>query len=135
MNGRFVLGILLALVLIVGLIGIGVYAYNIGVTQGLAQSGKFVAPVEGVAPYPFYGGPFFFHPFGFGFGFFGCLFPLLFLFLIFALFRGFWWRGRMGWGGPRSRWENGVPPRFEEWHQRAHGASGGQSGGPQTAGK
>lgn len=120
MNGRFFLGILIAVVLIAGLVGIGVYAYNVGVTQGLAQSGKLVAPVTGVAPYPFYGGPFY-HPFGVGFGFLGCLFPLLFFFLIFSLFRGLWWRGHMGWGGRHGPWENGVPSRFEEWHRRSHG--------------
>jgi hypothetical protein len=135
MNGRFVLGILLVLVLLAGLVGIGVYAYNVGVTQGLAQSGKLVAPVTGVAPYPFYGRPFFFHPFGFGFGFLGCLFPLLFFFLVFSLFRGFWWRGHMGWSGAHGRWGNGVPPRFEEWHRQAHGETQRQSDAPQSAGK
>lgn len=135
MNGRFVLGILLSLVLIAGLLGIGVYAYDVGVTQGLAQSGKLVAPATGVAPYPFYGGPFFFHPFGFGFGFLGCLFPLLFFFVVFSLFRGLWWRGHMGWGGTHGRWETGVPPRFEEWHRRAHGENAGRSEAPPNTAK
>jgi hypothetical protein len=135
MNGRFVLGILLVLVLIAGLVGIGVYAYNVGVDQGLAQSGKLVAPATGVAPYPFYGGPFFFRPYGFGFGFLGCLFPLLFFFLIFALFRGLWWRGYGGWGRSHEHWENGVPPRFEEWHRRSHGENVAQSDAPRTAAK
>lgn len=134
MNGRFVLGTLLALVLIVALIGVGVYAYDLGVGQGLAQSGKLVAPSTGVAPVPFYGGPFFYRPFGWGFGFLGCLFPLLFFFLIFALFRGLWWRGA-GWGGRYGPWGNGVPPRFEEWHRRLHEGDAGTSGTAQAGGR
>jgi hypothetical protein len=135
MNGRFVLGILLALVLIVALLGIGVYAYNVGVSQGLAQSGTLQAPATGVAPYPYFARPYLFRPFGFGFGFLGCLFPLLFIFLIFVLLRGFWWGGHRGWGGPRPYGNNGVPPRFEEWHRRAHGEGVAQPESPQAAGK
>lgn len=126
MNGRIALGILLVLVVIAGLIGVGVYSYGIGVNQGLASSGNLVAPVGGLAPYPFYARPFYFHPFGFGFGFLGCLFPLLFFFLFFGLMRAFWWQGHMGYGGPQGRWGNHVPSRFEEWHRRAHGETAGQ---------
>lgn len=136
MNGRFVFGIVIVLVLIVGLIGVGVYAYDLGVGQGLAQSGKLVAPTGGSVPVPYYApvGPFFYRPFGWGFGFLGCLFPLLFFFLIFSLFRGFWWRGP-GWGGRYGPWTNGVPPRFEEWHQRAHEGSPASSGTGQSSSK
>jgi len=129
MNRRIILGILLALVLVAGAVAVGAYAYNAGVAQGLVQSGQLVAPEGGTVPYPYYGGPFFWHrPFGFGFGFLGCLFPLLFFFLFFGLLRGLFW-GRWGggqrgwgshgpWGGEHSR---GVPPMFEEWHKQAHG--------------
>ena len=130
MNGRIILIGLLVLALLAGAVGVGVYAYNAGVAQGLVQSGKLVAPEGGVAPYPYYGGPFFFHqPFGFGFGFLGCLFPLLFFFLIFGLLRGIFWRGPWGWrhgwgGGHHGPWgKGGVPPMFEEWHRQAHGQS------------
>ncbi len=119
MNGRFVLGVLLAVVLIVGAVGVSVYAYNAGVAQGMVDSGKSVAPAAGVAPYPYYGGPFFFHPFGWGFGFLGCLFPLLFFFLFFGLLRGIFWGGRWGWRHNRH-WENGAPPMVEEWHRKMH---------------
>ena len=143
MNRRVVLGVLVVLVLIVGAVAVGGYAYQIGVAQGLANSGKLVAPQgDGVGVTPFYyGAPYFYHPFGFGFGFLGCLFPLLAFFLIFALIRGLlWrggWRGRRGWGGhgwgrgygsggPGGGPDSGpggqeVPPMFAEWHKRAHG--------------
>jgi len=49
---------------------VGGIAYNIGVSQGIAQSGKIVASPGGPFPYPYYG----WHPWGFGF----FLFPLFF---------------------------------------------------------
>jgi hypothetical protein len=118
MNGRMVLRVLLALVVIAGMVGIGVYVYNAGVAQGMAASGKIVVPEGGVAPYPYYGRPFFFGPYGFAFG--GCLFPLLFIFLAAVLLRGIFWRGHWTREGHRSHWEKGVPPMFEEWHRKAH---------------
>lgn len=120
MNGRTISVVVLVLLLIAGAIGVGAYAYNVGVAQGLAESGKLVAPAPGVVPYPYYG-PYFFHgPFGFGYGLLGCLVPLLFFFLFFGLLRGIFWRGHWGWGGHYGWREKGVPPMFEEWHQRAH---------------
>ncbi len=116
MNGRTVLWVLVALILILGAAGAAVYVYNMGVAQGLAQSGKLVAPEPGGVPYPYYGGPFFFRPFGFGF--LGLLFPLFFFLLFFALLRGIFWGGR--WGRHYDRWGRGVPPAFDEWHRRAH---------------
>ncbi|HEX9246269.1 MAG TPA: hypothetical protein VGA35_08905, partial [bacterium] len=76
----------------------------------------------GAAPYPMYAYPA--YPYGypfhgpFGFGFFGLLGPILFIFLLFALARGLFWRG-YGYGCGRGG-GRGVPPRFEEWHRRAH---------------
>ena len=123
MNGRFVLGILLALVLIGGAVGIGAMAYNAGVTQGMVASGKAVAPAEGAAPYayPFYG-PFFFRPFGWGFGFLSCLFPLLFFFIVFSMLRMLFWGGRWGWRHHRhwDRDEHDIPPMVAEWHRKMH---------------
>ncbi|MBF8281595.1 MAG: hypothetical protein HW378_510 [Anaerolineales bacterium] len=142
MNGRTILIGLLVLALLAGAAGVGVYAYNAGVAQGLVQSGK-VTVVEG-GPYANYGGPFFFpRPFGFGFGFLGCLFPLLFFFLIFGLLRGLLWRGpwgwRRGWGGGghhgHGPWgEGSVPPMFEEWHRRAHSQAPSESTEPPSSG-
>ncbi len=119
MDGRILARVLLALVLLAVLAGVGVYVYNAGVAQGMADSGKLVAPAPGGAPYPYYGGPFFYRPWGFGFPFLGLLFPLLFLLFFITLIRGIFWRGRWGWGSPRYD-ERGVPPAFDEWHRRAH---------------
>jgi len=131
MNRRIVFGFLLGLVLIVGAVTIGFYAYQAGIAQGLAQSGKLVAPAPpaGIV-YPYWGGPFFYHgPFGFGgFGFLGCLIPLLFFFLLTRLlfWPRYWFWGHRGPGGPGA-WEKGVPPKFEEWHRRAHGGPTGSA--------
>ena len=122
MYGRIVLGVLIALLLIAGAVGIGVYAYNFGVAQGMADSGKLVAPAAGAVPSPYLYRPFGFHSFGFGFGFLGCLVPLFFFFLLFGLCRAFIWRGRWGWGGMHHRhWDgNTPPPMVEEWHRKMH---------------
>ncbi len=133
MKSRIVVAVLVTLALIAGAIGVGAVSFNAGVAQGLAQSGKLAELAQsgaGIGPHAFYGGPMFFHrPFGFGFGFLGCLVPLLFLFLAFSLVRGFMWRRHWGWGmhgGGHGPWSNkdGAPPMFEEWHRRAHGEGG-----------
>jgi hypothetical protein len=116
-----------AVVLVVLLaVGIGIPAYNMGVAQGLADSGKIVVPPAGAPPaavppvgVPYgYGWRGHFGPFGFGFGFLWCLFPLLFFFLFFGVMRAVFWKSGFGWRGSNG---TGVPPRFEEWHKRAHG--------------
>ena len=108
---------LLAAILILVLGGaIAVGAYDAGLAQGAAQ----LVPAAGGAPAVAYYG----HPYGWGFGFFpfGFLFPILGLFLFFALMRALIGGGRgyghRGWYGDT---EHGVPGRFEEWHKRAHG--------------
>lgn len=113
MRGGF-FGLLFAILLIAVVVGVGYYGYNMGVAQGVANSGKLIPPETSVAPYPYYR-PFFFHPFGF----FGWLVPIFFFFLFFALIRAIFWGGHWGWGHHRH-WEDGVPPRFEEWHKRSH---------------
>ena len=60
---------------------------------------------------------------------FGIFFIPLIIFLVFALMRGFFWRGGRGgpWGngdGPSGR---GAPGWFDEWHRQAHA-----TGGPAT---
>ena len=52
MNGRTIARILLAIVLIGGAIGLGVTAYNAGVTAGLVQSGQAVVVPGGVPSRP-----------------------------------------------------------------------------------
>ena len=141
MTRRIVIGILIVLLLAAGAVGVGVMAYRAGVVQGMVTSGQVItAPDGGRGPdvfvYP--GGPFMYRGhwgFGGGFGFLGCLFPILFFFLLFGLFRLIvgprrwgWGGGYRGWGGPGGPggpgWgsaEHPVPPMFEEWHRRAHG--------------
>ena len=109
---------------------VGIFSYQAGMAAGLAA--KVPEGAAAVAPYWYYGP----HFFGFGFGFLGCLFPLLGFFLIFSLIRLIFWRGgwggrhgwgRHGWGGPEGQGQDfgpggqGVPPMFSEWHKRAHG--------------
>jgi hypothetical protein len=96
----------IALLVIVAIVGVGIYEYRLGVAQGIATSGKIPAGAPGFYPYPHWG----FHPFGF-------VFPLLFLFLIFGLGRRVFWGG---WGGPR-RWRgDGTSADLEKWHREAH---------------
>jgi hypothetical protein len=117
MRGLFALIVTL---LIAGIVGVG--AYQLGVAQGLATTGTTPGAVAPV---------YYYHPFFFG-GF-GFLFPLLFIFLIFALIRGAFWGGRRyyggGWGGYGQR------ERIEELHRELHGQTardGGASSTPPT---
>jgi hypothetical protein len=124
MNGRTIAGVLLTLLLVAGAIGIGITAYNAGVTQGLADSGQVVvAPGYPVGPYV--GG----YGYGWGhggFGFFG-----FFIFILIALFRavlgGGRGHGRGGWGGPGWGGPGGRGPwsdRAREIHDELHRTSG-----------
>ena len=128
MNGKIVLRIVSALVLIAAIAGIAFFAFQAGVAKGSPVSIEAPSGQAVPAPYQFYGygyGMPFHRPFGFGLG---CLGPLLVLFLLFVALRAFrllFWGPRWEWGrhhGPWGRhWEGGVPPMFEEWHKRAHG--------------
>jgi hypothetical protein len=117
---RILVGVLLVVAVTAGVAGIANYAYQ----SGVAQSGRLPVPGPGAGPVPAYPSPGYAYGYPyhgpFGFGFFGLLFPVLFIFLLFALMRGMCWRG---YGGGRH-WEKGVPQRFEEWHRRAHETKG-----------
>ena len=108
MGNRFGFRLLLGIALVGALAVVGVYTYNLGLAHGIAESGQLVAAPGSGAPVVIW--PW---PWGFGFGFF----PFFFVLLCFFLLR------RAFWGGPRWGWHHyrdGVPPRFEEWHRRAH---------------
>jgi hypothetical protein len=125
MFGTFgrVLGVILFVAVLAG-IGIGVY--NAGVNEGLAQA-AIAAQAAGDDPavvIPPYAGP---YGYGYGwhgggFGFFGILFGILVLFLLFGLIRAaFGWgrwngggRGPGGWGG------GGREERIAEYHRELH---------------
>jgi len=110
MSGRWFLRGLFALVVIVALIGVGVYVFNAGVAQGVAASGEgaVVTPYAGPIYYP-----------RFGFGLLWCL-PLLLLFFLFPLFGG--WRRHTMWRHSPGEWGDKVPPMVAEWHRRMHEA-------------
>jgi len=99
-------GILITLIAVLLLGGVAGVAYEAGAAAGAA------AGATGLAAHPY-----FWHAFGFGlFPLFGFLFPLLFIFLIFAMVRALSWGGRghgyaRGWGGRRM---------LDEWHREAH---------------
>jgi hypothetical protein len=129
MTGRTIARILLVVVLVGAAIGIGVTAYDVGLNNGLAQSGHVVVAPDGypIAPYVGYG-----WGFGHGFGLFGFFGLLLFLFLVFALIRAAF-GGRRGWGGwgpghhggsgmsrgdwRGSPWESRAREIHDEWHR------------------
>ena len=129
MNGKIVVRIVSALVLIAAIAGIAYFAFNAGMAQGSPVTIQAPSGESAQMPYPYngYGMPFH-RPFGPGFDCFGMLILLFLFFLAVKAFRFmFWgprWGGHMGgrglWG--RHGWGEGdVPPMFQEWHKRAHG--------------
>jgi len=124
MDGKIWFRILAGLVLIAAVAGIAFFAFNAGVATHV----QLPATANGQAPSPYYGYGFW-HPFPF-FGL-GCFGPLIALFLLFIALRAIsfiFWGPRWGhWGHMhRAHWrhgwgEEGVPPMFQEWHDRAHG--------------
>jgi hypothetical protein len=139
-NGRFALRVIFSIVLIVLVLGgaavLGWMAYNAGLAQGVAQNNVAVAPqASGSAAIPVYpfrqwAGPWY----GFGFGPLACLFPLLFVFLVFALIRSVFWMGMGGhrfggWGprGPLGDRQQGFREMAEEWHRQAHSKAEGDT--------
>ena len=128
MSGRTLAGALLAIVVIAGGIFLGVGAYNAGVTQGLIESGQIASPG------PHIGGPYVGWGYGWGgpgFGFFGFLGALFFIFLVIALIRVAFGRGR-GWGGPGG-WDRGPggfgpsESRARQMHDEWHRTEGSRS--------
>jgi hypothetical protein len=94
---------------------IGIGAYNAGVAQGIAESGRAMAAPPPGTPYV-YVWP---RPWAFGVFPFFPIFPIFFVVFLFFALRGLLWRSP--WRGGWARWHDGVPPAFEEWHRRAHG--------------
>ncbi len=126
--------VIAGIVLLAAIVGIGVFAYNAGMTQAALTTLPAPSAEVGAQPYPYAGyGMHYWHPFPFfSFGCFGLLLPLFLLFLAFGAFRRMLWGPRWGWHGMHhmhrmgmmgAEGERGVPPFFEEWHKRAHGES------------
>ncbi len=131
MNGRFILRVLAALVLVAVAIGIGTAVYNAGVTTGLTEAAQQAAASGDPMPvvrdgYGYgWGAPYAHGPFGFGFGFFGIIFWIFGIFLLIGLLRfafgGRW--GGPGSGGPGRRGNGGWGGRYErmdELHRELH---------------
>jgi hypothetical protein len=117
MNRRVVAAMALVLIALVVGAAVGTTAYRAGVMRGLAEAGRLPVPDPGTATLPYgYYGPFWAHG-PWGFAPWGFLFPLLFIGVLFVLLRGLFWGRGCGGHGP---WSTEVPPRFEEWHRRAH---------------
>jgi hypothetical protein len=113
MNNRSLIRVLAIVALVIAsAAAIGIGAYNAGVAQGIAESGRAIAASPAGTPYVYL------WPRPWGFGFFP-IFPIFFVIFLFFVVRGLLWRGpwRGGWG---CRYD-GVPPAFDEWHRRAHG--------------
>ncbi len=130
---RFFAAILLIVVLAIGGGVIATTAYQAGLDTAIttATNGTVVAPVV----VPAYG--FGWHGAGFGFGFFSLFATLFFVFIVLALLRAVFFRGRShrdGWGpgrswgaghGPwdgqgRSPWEARAHDTFDTWHRQSH---------------
>ncbi len=124
---RTIAAILLVALLAIGGGFIAVTAYQAGlgtaVTTAVAEGGATV-----VAPIAPYGIGYGYGWHGGGFGFFGFLGTLLFIFIVFGLIRAIFWRGGPGrgpWGhdhGGRGRtfWDSRFGESFDDWHRRAH---------------
>jgi hypothetical protein len=122
MFGRGIFGVLAAIVVVALVAGIGFGVYNAGVSEGIAEAAR-AAQAAGDSPavvYPPYVGH---HGYGWGgggFGFFGILFGILFLFLIFGLIRAAFGWGRWGGGGRGpGGWES-RNERIAELHRELH---------------
>jgi hypothetical protein len=113
MDSRLLRALAVAALVIVGAAAIAIGAYNAGVANGIAESGRMIAAPPAGVPYVYV------WPRPWGFGYFP-FFPILFFLFFFFAVRALLWRGRWH-GGWRSRYP-GVPPAFEEWHRRAHAA-------------
>ena len=130
---RILAAILLIAVLAIGGGLIATTAYQAGVSTAVTAAGDGAAVVTPVVvPAYGYGWGWGWHA---GFGFFGFLATLFFLFIVFALIRAIFWRGgsgrRGGWGpggwggydgsGKGPGLETRGSQSFDEWHRRAHG--------------
>ena len=106
---RLIIGVLAA----AALVAVGLYAFNIGVAHGLAESGRLAALPGGEGRHvAFWPGPW-----AFGFAWFP-FFPFVGILLLFLVLRGFFWWGR----GGRACGSGRSPAHWDDWHRRAHAA-------------
>lgn len=98
-----------AFLFVIAVIVVGLVAYQIGVSQAVVTTLPAGAAPVAYYPYPHW---------GFGFGFLGLLFPLLFFFLIIAAMGAAFRGARGGYGG--RGWGDGRS-RIEQLHRELHG--------------
>jgi len=126
MNGRGFFGFLAMIVLLAIVVGTGIGIYNAGVNEGLSEAARAAVaagedPAVVVPPYAAggYGAG---HGYGWGGGgpgFFGILFGVLAIFLIFGLIRAAFGWGRHGGGRGPGGWES-RSERMAEMHRELH---------------
>jgi hypothetical protein len=118
MFGRTIFGVIAVVLVVAALVGLGTYAYNAGISEGVAEAARQAVASGNPAPIvvtPGYGGwGYGGWGYGHGFGPFGFIFWILGFFLIFALLRAAFGWGR--WGGRGG----GPGHRFEEVHREMH---------------
>jgi hypothetical protein len=145
MSARGFFGFLFGLLVVALLVGLGVGVYQAGIAQGIVDAGRYPAgatvPVAGAG----WEGP----------GFFGILFWIVFLFILFGILRAAFSRGRgygPGWGhhgygwepgwsrdpgtgeaGPES-WRGERDRRIADLHRRLHEEDGGAASGSGSTG-
>lgn len=130
MNRSIVFRLIGAVLLIALLVAGGTFVYRAGVAQGVTQAPEVAEAIQQSAedgnPNPMFNrGYGYGYPFHNGFGFFpfGFCFSILLLFFFFGMLRFIfrpWAWGKHG-HGHWGKWEGGFPPKFDEWHKRAHG--------------
>lgn len=135
MKKHILFRIISAVILIAAIAGIAAFAFNAGMSRGLALNPQSAAIMEQVRPGMDYGFPYRAHMFP------GAFLPgLFFVIFLFFLAAG---AGRRMMCGPRYGWghhlhhhgggwdenrsdENFVPPMFAEMHRRAHEKTGAE---------
>lgn len=136
---RAIAGLFFTLLFVGVLLAIGGGIYEAGVAQGIIEAGR--VPAGAAVAYG--------HGWGWGFhpsGFFGLLFTLFFLFLLFGIIRaifGFGGRERgwshkhdgewRGWDGPGS-WREERERRMADMHRRLHEEDRASGGGSTSGG-
>lgn len=112
-----VFGGVLAVLLLIGALGaLGFGIWNSGYQQGLVETVDATAEVVVATPY---------YPAYNGFGAFGLIFKVFFMFLLFGLvFKIFlgrrYWRGHYR-GEDHDHYRSRMEDRMERWHDDAHG--------------
>jgi hypothetical protein len=130
MNRSIVFRIIMVFILIGAIIGLGIFAYQLGLHRGIAVDAQLPEGEAGqvVVPYGWmhYGYPYL------GFGFLTCLVPIFLLFVVFCAIRLIFGHNHWGWRTHRfgywgmnhmpskEGWEKDVPPVFSEWHRKVH---------------